>query len=82
MHTSRIIHRDLKPDNILIDKDTMTLKIADLGLAHAQAFEGSRTPEVVTLWYRAPERILRKPYCSAIDLWSVGLIIIEMLKLR
>ncbi|KAJ2867274.1 hypothetical protein FB639_004954 [Coemansia asiatica] len=57
------------------------LKIADFGLA--RLFHEPRrpmTPQVATLWYRAPELILGSTeYNAAIDMWSVGCILGELL---
>lgn len=57
------------------------LKIADFGLSKAQEFPFEKmTKEIMTLWYRAPEVILNNlNYTPAIDYWSVGLIIFDML---
>ena len=59
----------------------LTLKIGDFGLAKAQEFPLQKmTKEIMTLWYRAPEVILDNlSYSPAIDLWSVGVIIFQML---
>lgn len=57
--------------NLLLTKDG-TLKIADFGLARKfkGRHEGSMTPKVVTLWYRAPELLLGAlDYSAPIDLW-------------
>lgn len=80
-HRHRIIHRDLKPANILLTADS-TLKIADFGLARAfQVPMHTYTHEVVTLWYRAPEILLgEKHYTPAVDMWSVGCIMAELVR--
>jgi len=80
LHDNWIIHRDLKLSNILLSNKGI-LKIADFGLAR---YYGSPlkpyTPNVVTLWYRAPELLLNSnSYSTAIDMWSVGCIFAEIL---
>jgi len=79
-HVQRIIHRDLKPQNVLVDVSTMTLKLADFGLARSFSVPTrSYTPEVVTLWYRAPELLLGQWTCStSLDIWSLACVIAEM----
>jgi len=78
-HAHRVLHRDLKPQNLLIDKEGV-LKLADFGLARAFGIPvRTYTHEVVTLWYRAPEILLgAKQYSTAVDMWSVGCIFMEM----
>lgn len=80
-HRHRIVHRDLKPANILLTYDN-TLKLADFGLARAfQVPMHTYTHEVVTLWYRAPEILLgEKHYTPAVDIWSVGCIMAELVR--
>ncbi|XP_075478208.1 cell division control protein 2 homolog A-like [Primulina tabacum] len=79
-HSHRVLHRDLKPQNLLIDRSTNTLKLADFGLARAFGIPvKTLTHEVVTLWYRAPEVLLgSRFYSTPVDIWSVGCIFAEM----
>jgi len=81
LHTNRMIHRDIKPQNILITRNKQ-VKIADFGLARVYGFCKLVTSVVVTLWYRAPEILLRAPYAMSVDLWSVGTIMAEMYNRR
>ena len=83
-HKHRIVHRDLKPGNVLIDEDAagnVTVKLADFGLARTYEMPlCTYTNEVVTLWYRAPEILLgERHYTPAVDVWSVGCIVYELL---
>ncbi len=78
MHSAGMVHRDLKPANILINEDC-SIKICDFGLARGL------TRHVVTRWYRAPEVILlqqRKEFLTAVDMWSVGCIFAELMKME
>eukprot|EP01006_Ploeotia_vitrea_P060116 TRINITY_DN75327_c0_g1_i1.p1 TRINITY_DN75327_c0_g1~~TRINITY_DN75327_c0_g1_i1.p1 ORF type:complete len:301 (+),score=27.09 TRINITY_DN75327_c0_g1_i1:35-937(+) len=78
-HEKQILHRDLKPQNVLVNDDH-SVKVADFGLGIAVGVAAKRyTPEVVTLWYRAPEILLGDThYTSAIDVWALGCIFAEM----
>ncbi|TMW67487.1 hypothetical protein Poli38472_011107 [Pythium oligandrum] len=84
IHSACIIHRDIKPSNILINRDCL-VKICDFGLARGiDTPDGDATTElalteyVVTRWYRAPELLLASKYTPAIDVWSIGCILVEM----
>ncbi|KAJ5683718.1 uncharacterized protein N7477_000063 [Penicillium maclennaniae] len=78
IHSAGIIHRDLKPSNLLIN-DNCDLKICDFGLAREQDAR-HMTGYVVTRYYRAPEIMLTwQKYTYAVDIWSVGCILAEML---
>ncbi|KEH37127.1 putative Cell division control protein 2 protein kinase CMGC-CDK-Pl family [Medicago truncatula] len=83
-HSHRVLHRDLKPQNLLIDRRTNSLKLADFGLARAFGIPvRTFTHEVVTLWYRAPEILLgSRHYSTPVDVWSVGCIFAEMANRR
>lgn len=76
LHSSNIIHRDLKPSNLTVNENC-ELKIIDFGLARSEREE--MTGYVATRWYRAPEIMLRwMRYTNAVDMWSVGCILVEM----
>ncbi|KAL7783596.1 kinase-like domain-containing protein [Trichoderma ceciliae] len=79
MHDSGFAHRDLKPENILIleNKQGLFAKIADVGLSkysthgQMQTFAGS-------LVYMAPEIWSVASYTNAVDMWSLGIIAVEL----
>ncbi|KAH9073079.1 CMGC/MAPK/ERK protein kinase [Lactarius deliciosus] len=82
IHSADVLHRDLKPGNLLVNADC-ELKICDFGLARGfnqSQKQGFMTEYVATRWYRAPEIMLSfANYASAIDVWSVGCILAELL---
>lgn len=74
----------MKPRNLLVNSNC-DLKICDFGLARAdipalQTQQTALTDYIATRWYRAPEVILSwKKYTGAIDVWSVGCILAELI---
>ncbi|KAL1328558.1 hypothetical protein AAHE18_13G381700 [Arachis hypogaea] len=80
LHDNWVLHRDLKTSNLLLN-NRGELKICDFGLARQYGSPlKPYTHLVVTLWYRAPELLLgSKQYSTAIDMWSLGCIMAELL---
>eukprot|EP00877_Chromochloris_zofingiensis_P006799 jgi/Chrzof1/2372/Cz11g12200.t1_MAPK4 len=79
VHSANVLHRDLKPSNLLVNANC-DLKIGDFGLARTSNEQQVLTEYVVTRWYRAPELLLScSDYTAAIDVWSVGCILAELL---
>lgn len=82
-HRLKIIHRDIKPENILIAEDE-TPKLADFGVARLS--EGTRMTrsgmQVGTPYYMAPEAWEGKTLDEQADIWSVGIVLFEMLSGR
>ena len=76
------IHRDIKPANILISCRTpLTVKLADFGLAkHNRNGRTNFKSFVGTYLYAAPETYTgnRKPYNYAVDIWSLGIVVLEL----
>lgn len=84
IHLAGVLHRDLKPSNLLVNADC-TVKMCDFGLARESdsTLSAALTEYVVTRWYRAPEVLLSGGrYTQAIDVWSVGCILGELLLRR
>lgn len=72
----------MKPANILMTgKENTQVRIADFGLARAFSIPiKPYTKDVVTLYYRAPELLLKmNEYSTPIDIWSVGCIFAELI---
>ena len=82
VHAERLVHRDIKPANLLIAADGR-LQIADFGQARLLPDDGgSLSHAVATRWYRAPELLFgSRRYGAAVDLWAVGCVIAQMLRL-
>jgi glycogen synthase kinase 3 beta len=83
LHGLGISHRDLKPQNILVDTSRNVLKICDLGSAKVLMQGDPNIAYICSRYYRAPELIVGDKgyvcYSSAIDVWSAGCVIAEML---
>jgi serine/threonine-protein kinase ULK/ATG1 len=80
LRNNNIIHRDLKPANILLTQNYKILKIADFGLAK-NIHDYSELMDTLcgSPLYMAPELINNKKYNLQSDLWSIGIILYEML---
>lgn len=78
-HTSNIIHRDIKPANIFITKDK-SVKILDFGLAIlARETVTESSYPAGTIAYMSPEQIKGEHLDQRTDLWSLGVVLFEML---
>ncbi len=81
LHSRGIYHRDIKPANIIcfLDKGLLkSAKLTDYGLSQYYTPQVLAPPDMVTLWYRAPEIALRKDYDLKVDVWSFGCILYEL----
>ena len=79
LHEKGIIHRDIKPANILVTNDGKTLKLCDFGFA----YHNNDMKKTLTICgsplYMAPEIYKKFGYCESADIWSLGIILFEML---
>ena len=82
IHSLGYCHRDLKPSNLLVDPEkNHVLKICDFGSAvRIIGKEDKHSSYICSRYYRAPELIFGcTVYSLAIDIWSAGCVIAEML---
>ncbi|NXP95288.1 PAK3 kinase, partial [Passerina amoena] len=80
LHSNNVIHRDVKSRNILLRTDG-SVKLADFGLSTQLTPEHSRRSSVVrTTWWMAPEVVTHEPYGPKVDIWSLGIVGIEMIE--
>ena len=83
MHRQEMIHQDLKPENIMIDRDGL-VKIIDFGSTKIAGIAEIRTPLerdrlLGTRDYTAPEYLLGHPGSNRSDIYSLGVVVYEML---
>ncbi|ELQ73857.1 Casein kinase II, alpha subunit [Trachipleistophora hominis] len=77
-HSRGIIHRDIKPHNMIICKDSRTLKIIDWGLAEFYLPGTAYNVKVASRFYKGPELLVDYNYYDySLDMWSFGCIVAE-----
>ncbi|CAH9096910.1 unnamed protein product [Cuscuta europaea] len=75
-----VCHRDIKPQNILINPHSHQIKLCDFGSAKKLVRGEPNISYICSRYYRAPELIFgATEYTTAIDLWSVGCVMAELL---
>lgn len=81
IHGHGLVHRDLKPSNIMVDDDRQ-VRLMDFGLAKFLADDAGLTADgrmVGTFRYMSPEQILGEPLDARTDLYSLGVILYELM---
>ncbi|CAA9444320.1 MAG: Serine/threonine protein kinase PrkC, regulator of stationary phase [uncultured Rubrobacteraceae bacterium] len=78
-HEQGVIHRDIKPQNVLVTRNG-DVKVTDFGIARAASSPVTTTNAVLgTAGYMSPEQATGKPVSPATDLYSLGVVLYEML---
>ncbi|KAI8372125.1 kinase-like domain-containing protein [Blakeslea trispora] len=79
VHSHGYIHRDMKCDNIFLDQKTNSIVIGDFGVVSISPVADSSIEEAGVVLFWSPELVLQKIVNHKIDIWALGIVILEML---
>mmetsp|Transcript_27914 Transcript_27914/g.29086 ORF Transcript_27914/g.29086 Transcript_27914/m.29086 type:complete len:529 (-) Transcript_27914:57-1643(-) len=82
IHDKKILHRDLKSQNIFLTENGL-IKLGDFGIAKCLNFTMEKVSTIVgTPYYLSPEIVQNQPYNFKSDIWSLGVLLFEMMALK
>lgn len=82
IHDKKILHRDLKSQNIFLTENGL-VKLGDFGIAKCLNFTMEKASTIVgTPYYLSPEIVQNLPYSFKSDIWSLGVLLYEMICLK
>ena len=82
IHDKKILHRDLKSQNVFLNKNGI-VKLGDFGISKCLTHTLQKVQTIVgTPYYLSPEIVQNKPYSFKSDIWSLGILLYEMVTLR
>lgn len=85
LHSKNIMHRDIKSENIMVDSE-FNVKMCDFGFARAVENDQASRQRTMTMlgtpYYSAPEILLGKPYDFKADVFSFGVLVLEIITRR
>merc|ERR1740123_392388 len=83
VHSKRLLHRDIKCQNIFLMKSNGDVKLGDFGISKVMEHTAAVAGTVIgTPAYLAPEVCENEPYNSKVDVWSLGIVLYELLSLK
>ncbi|EDQ84784.1 uncharacterized protein MONBRDRAFT_34550 [Monosiga brevicollis MX1] len=81
VHSQKVLHRDIKPTNCFVEAEGSIAKLGDFGLGDKLSFFKTQTHGFIgTPYYMAPEVLREEDYDYKADIWSMGVMLYEMVR--